>query len=156
MNDFFPTPWAIRLLESLIPDCEALAGDLLEEVAHGRSHLWLWQQVFAAVLVQWVGRRAHAEIRPLRLVECQPLDAIERSQRWSSRLPVANLSGSPIAGVGGLGLLMMGLLISVTAPAIWFGVVVVMVAGSVIGAARAIAQRVEPRAEFPCSIRVTP
>jgi hypothetical protein len=42
-------PLALRVLE-LSDSCgtrDALVGDLLEEIAHGRSRLWIWQQVIA-------------------------------------------------------------------------------------------------------------
>ena len=155
MNDSYYVRLAIRLLESLRPDCEALAGDLLEEAAQGRSHLWLGYQVLAAVLDGWAVRSATREIRPLRLVEHQPLDAIERLQRWASRSDAVNLSASPIASVGGLGLLILAVLVSLTAPAFWC-VVVVSVLGSVIGAARFLAPRRDLRTTFTCTIRRTP
>jgi signal peptidase I len=44
---------AIWLLERLAPSYrrEALAGDLMEQVRHGCSHVWLWRNVLQAVAV---------------------------------------------------------------------------------------------------------
>jgi hypothetical protein len=40
---------------------DSLAGDLFEEYQHGRSPLWYWKQVGAAILIaRWRGIRAFA------------------------------------------------------------------------------------------------
>ena len=52
-------PLAIALLAWLLPDDEALLGDLLE-ASEGRSRMWLWQQVLLAAPTRLVvALRAH-------------------------------------------------------------------------------------------------
>ena len=64
---------ALALLGRFVPDSEPLAGDLVEQF-EGRSTLWFWVQVLAAIAA---ARRVRtAEIRPLHLVELQPADAV--------------------------------------------------------------------------------
>ncbi len=44
---------------------EALVGDLLEEIAHGRSRCWVWQQVIGLGWFALVARtRQHARVTP--------------------------------------------------------------------------------------------
>lgn len=44
---------------------EALVGDLLEEMAHGRSRCWVWQQVIGLGWFALVARtRQHARLTP--------------------------------------------------------------------------------------------
>jgi hypothetical protein len=46
---------AAWMLDRLVPGGlnEALEGDLLEELASGRSHSWYWRQVSSAIAVAW-------------------------------------------------------------------------------------------------------
>ena len=50
-----PSAVATWILEHLCPGGrnDALAGDLLEEFRQGRSSLWYWRQVLAAIAVGW-------------------------------------------------------------------------------------------------------
>ncbi|HTI37742.1 MAG TPA: hypothetical protein VL484_09300 [Vicinamibacterales bacterium] len=118
--------FALLLLQRLVPGSEPLAGDLLEEFARRPSRIWFWTQVLAGI--------AHArfvrdvEIRPLRLVGLQPADAIERSRRLRLRFPPVNLSASPVDGVGGLGLVILGALVTVVMPQGWW-----LLLGSALG-----------------------
>ena len=45
-----PPKLAAAVLKRLGPGNDALAGDVLEQFREGRSRLWLWRQVFGAVL----------------------------------------------------------------------------------------------------------
>jgi hypothetical protein len=47
-----PPYLATLLLETLVPDNEALHGDLEEEYVRGRGRTWYWRQVMAAIAVQ--------------------------------------------------------------------------------------------------------
>lgn len=44
-----PPKIALTVLRLLAPGTEALAGDLLEQFQSGRSELWLWREVIAAI-----------------------------------------------------------------------------------------------------------
>ena len=120
-----PPRLALALLEHFVPDNPALAGDLIEELEAGRSRAWFWWQVVGAVTLA-VSTPA-AEIRPLRLVELQPADAQERSRRVLLRPAHVNPSGSPVSTVGGLGLIVLGFLVSIVSPGAWW-----LVGGSVL------------------------
>jgi hypothetical protein len=104
----------IALLEWLVPDSAPLAGDLVEEFEHRQSVLWLWWQVLAAIVALLIEQPL--EIRPLRLVDDQPLEAMERTRDWNRRFRNINLSASPIPGVGGIGLLVMCALVTMVMP----------------------------------------
>lgn len=60
------TAFGIWLLEHVIssPSAGALAGDLLEQLHHGRSPAWLWRQVMAALATS-VANGARALIAPV-------------------------------------------------------------------------------------------
>jgi hypothetical protein len=73
------------------------------------------------------------DIRPLRLVDAQPIDALERARRMSMRFKPVNLTASPIPGVGGLGLIVLVLLTTMTLPAIWWVALGSMLAGVALG-----------------------
>src|SRR5437870_1318659 len=45
-----PPKLAIALLKLLVPGRDALAGDLVEQFRSGKSTLWLWREVVAAIL----------------------------------------------------------------------------------------------------------
>lgn len=61
MNRIAPPQIAVWMLERLTPgtDKDALAGDLLEEFRLGRSRLWFWRQVVAAVAIGWCRETLH-------------------------------------------------------------------------------------------------
>jgi hypothetical protein len=122
---------AIVLLNRCVPDAEPLAGDLIEECAAGRSRAWLWYQVAAAIVMASV-RRSNDD-RPLRLTD----GAVGRGSGASHatiRAPRAvNLTASPIAGIGGLGLVVLVALVTVVMPGAWWLVLAGMLAGVAFG-----------------------
>ena len=122
---------ALALLERLVPDSEPLAGDLVEEFEGRRSNAWFRVQVLAAIAAAY--RVRTVEIRPLQLVDLQPADAVERSRRMSLRFPPVNLSGSPVAGVGGLGLAILGCLMTGVMPTAWWLLLSSALAGGALG-----------------------
>lgn len=124
---------ALAVLDLFVPDSSSLAGDLLEEYHRRRSRAWLWRQVLAAVAITWF--RGTDEIRPLQLVDLQPVDAQERSRRMSLRFRPVNLTASPLQGIGGLGLVALSILLTVVVPAVWWALLASIVAGVVFGVA---------------------
>ncbi|HVH56798.1 MAG TPA: hypothetical protein VM791_11105 [Vicinamibacterales bacterium] len=121
---------ALTVLERFVPDNEALTGDLLEEFDARPSTVWFWVQVLAAIAAAW--RTRGAEIRPLRLVDFQPADAAERTRHYGLRFPPVNLS--PVAGMGGLGFMLLIGLMTRTMPAAWWLLLASALAGCVLGA----------------------
>lgn len=120
---------ASALLRRVQPDNDPLVGDILEEFSHGRSRLWLWRQVVSAAAARW---QQPAEIRPLHLVDerLTTLRTITQTLRPIRSLDAVNLSGSPIRGVGGLGITFLVVLSVMTQP----GVAVLAAAGVLLGA----------------------
>jgi hypothetical protein len=144
---------ALVLLDRLVPDSEPLAGDLVEEFTERRSVVWFWVQVLAAIAAAWSTR--NVEIRPLRLVDQQPADALERTRRMALRFPSVNLSGSPIAGVGGLTLLTLICLMTRTVPTAWLLLLASALTGVVLGLLRvAVRDRVHAAGPTSLSIRM--
>ena len=123
----------IALLEWLVPDSGPLAGDLVEEFDRRQSVVWLWWQVVVAIAALFFEQPV--EIRPLRLVDEQPLDAMERTDRWNRRVRTVNLGASPIPGVGGLGLLVLCFLVTLVMPGAWWGLLGSTIAGVALGCA---------------------
>ncbi len=122
---------ALALLERLVPDSDPLAGDLLEEFERRQSSVWFWSQVLAAIATALFAQGV--EIRPLRLVELQPADALERSRRMNLRFHPVNLSASPVSAVGGLGLVILGSLVTLVMPGAWWLLLASALAGVVLG-----------------------
>lgn len=142
----------IALLERLVPDSGPLAGDLVEEFARRQSVVWLWWQVLVAIVALCFEQPI--EIRPLRLVDAQPIEAMERTSQWNRRFRSVNLSASPIPGIGGLGLLVLCVLVTLVMPGAWWGLLGSTVAGVALGVAL-IARRdpaCSPTAAAPGSI----
>jgi hypothetical protein len=134
-----PPRLAVALLERFVPDSEPLAGDLVEEHARRQSAGWFWWQVVGALAV--AATHARVEIRPLRLVREQPLDALERTIRWQRRVRPVNLTASPVPGAGGLGLLVLLGLLTIVDPRLWSIVISGWCAGVLMGVALITRQR---------------
>jgi len=120
---------AIAVLLRLVPDSDALAGDLLEEFARRRSLIWLWAQVLSAAATELLNRSG--EIRPLKLVDLQPVDAIERSRRLS--LQAMQVTPTPLHGVGGVTLAVVVVVLAEIASLLWWVVLASIVAGTTLG-----------------------
>lgn len=121
MNRLSPPRLAVMLLSRFGPRDEVLAGDLVEEFESGRSRWWFWQQVLAAVASE--ARRQDRDIRPLRLVEDESADGTigigDRTKRLDTRRPV-NITASPLAGVGGLSVVILAVLLTTVVPQVWW------------------------------------
>jgi len=121
---------ALALLERFVPDSTPLAGDLVEEFERRRSRGWVWRQVLVAVATRWFTRPD--EIRPLRLVDLQPVDAQRRTALRRHWTPV-NLAASPLPGIGGLGLVILTLLMTLVQPGAWWMLAASVAAGVLLG-----------------------
>jgi hypothetical protein len=132
-----PPRLALALLDRYVPDSEPLAGDLVEEFERRPSPAWFWVQVLAAMAAGW-GTRTD-EIRPLRLVDLQPADALERTRRLSLRFPAVNPGAS--FGVGGLGLAVLAGLVTFVMPTTWWLLVASALAGCALGVVMIVARR---------------
>lgn len=125
-----PPRLALALLDWLVPD-SALAGDLIEEYALRPARWRVWREVIAAIAIAWFERPD--EIRPLRLVDLQPCDAIERTRRIVDRAESINLVASPISGISGFAVAVLLLLMTLVAPAAWWVFIASILAGILLG-----------------------
>lgn len=127
-----PPRLALALLERLVPDSASMAGDLAEDYRRRPSRWRVWREVLAAIAI--ASRRRDDEIRPLRLVDLQPTDAVERTRRVALRLEPINLIASPLAGTGGLATAVLVLLMTFVMPAAWWLIAIGLFAGVGLGA----------------------
>ncbi|KAA6465002.1 hypothetical protein DYQ86_03350 [Acidobacteria bacterium AB60] len=107
MNRMQPPPIAAWILEHLTPPegDEALAGDLLEEFANGRSNGWFWRQSLAAWAGSWaryLARRRSVLLFALLWSALAPawtavIDRVEREVRTIGRG-----FNTPLSGLGTL------------------------------------------------------
>jgi hypothetical protein len=126
MKTSHPPRLALWILERFGPDDEGLTGDLIEELDRGRSRVWFWRQVIGAVTMG--PRRRPRAVRPLRLTdEPDPVATLPGRRE-------INLTASPIYGIGGLGLVAFGVLISVMSPGSWVVALAILLSGVALGA----------------------
>ena len=125
-----PPRLAVALLNRFLPGEEALAGDLIEEFDTRRSRAWFWRQTVAAIVI--AAFRHPDPARPLRLLDTAPPRALHADTATMRRRPI-NLTASPIAGIGGIGLLTFAVLVTVVAPGAWWMMAAAAAAGVVLG-----------------------
>ncbi len=131
MTPRHPPRLALAVLERLLPDSSPLAGDLTEEFDRGRSRAWFWWQILATL--GCAAFRRSDEIRPLRLVDLQPVEAQQRSRRMILRFEPVNLTGTTLPGIGGISVVALAVLVTVLAPVLWLALVGSMLAGVALG-----------------------
>ena len=120
-----PSALALSLLQRYVPDSEPLVGDIVEKFAEHPSQLWLWWEVLAAVGGALVSRSG--EIRPLQLVDKQPLDAIQRTREVHRQRRDISPTSNPFPA--SLGLVILGGLVTAVAPILWMGLVTTFLGG---------------------------
>jgi hypothetical protein len=137
-----PPRLALALLDRFGPQDDILAGDLVEEFERGRSRRWFWRQALLAAASGTA--RDDREVRPLRLLEDDsPAGLIgprRHPRRADIRRPV-NITASPVAGVGGLGLAILLALVTWIVPQFWWIIAVTVAAGIAAGALMLAAKR---------------
>lgn len=133
---------ALWLLGHLAHRNEPLAGDLLEQFRVGRSVSWLWSQLLIAIIMG-----SFRQPRVPVALNLTPIDPVVAEWLVSRRLTPrrVNLS-SPVEGVGGLGLMMMGFLLSTVVPDVWWFVMGGIVCGLALGMTLAYRRRLKPMA----------
>lgn len=131
---------ALRLLTRLAHRNEPLAGDLLEHFRTGRSVLWLWSQIVLAVALGSF-RQSRAPVA----LNLTPIDPIVAEWLVSRKLTPRRVTlSSPVEGVGGLGMMMMGFLLSTVVPDVWWFVMGGVVSGVALGMTLAYRRRHQP------------
>jgi hypothetical protein len=131
---------ADTLIARLALDNEPLAGDLVEEFHRRRSRVWLWRQLIVALVMQAL----YAPHPPVAL-NLTPVDPVVAEWLMSKRLykrKTVNLTGTGIEGIGGLTMVMLGVMMSMVVPAIWWFVVGGIGAGIALGALKVRARSI--------------
>lgn len=82
-----PPKRALMLLRLFVPGRDDLAGDLLEQFLAGKSELWLWTQVLAAIVT--------ASGRQLRADRIGAVEAVALG--WASMLIFFFIAGDLLA-----------------------------------------------------------
>lgn len=129
-----PPRLAVALLDRFLPGEEALAGDLIEEFEARPSPAWFWRQTLGAIVIG--AFRQPDATRPLRLLDREPSSAARagRPATTVSTRRVVNLTASPIAGVGGLSLGVLLVLMTIVAPGAWWAIAASVVLGAALAA----------------------
>lgn len=139
MTDSRPPRFALWILRRLGVDNEWLAGDLVEEIGRRRSRLWLWRQVVGAVLAR---PEPSSRTGPLHLAG--PRMVRPAGTRILRERPRLDLSGGPVAGVGGLTVVALVFHTAVVSPQFLWLPVVGLAMGILAGIALAVRRRREP------------
>jgi hypothetical protein len=126
-----PPRLALALLDWLVPDSGEMAGDLIEAYEQRPSPWWVWREVLAAIAFAW--RNPAEDIRPLRLVDLQPAEAIERTRRFDRREKPVSPTASPLAGISGLTTAVLALLMTLVMPSAWWLFGASLLAGAALG-----------------------
>jgi MFS family permease len=133
---------ALWLLNHLAHRNEPLAGDLLEQFRVRRSVWWLWSQLLLAIALGSF-RQSHT---PAAL-NLNQLDPIVLEWLVDRKLAPRRVTmGSPVEGVGGLGMMLIGFLLSTVVPDVWYFVMGGIICGVGLGLTLAYRRRLKPMA----------
>lgn len=139
MTERTPSKLALILLRWLARTDAPLAGDLVEMHRAGRSRRWLYAQLLTALAIR---RRSAAFVPPpLGLAPPDWMPARRRPQGDIADAMAVNMTGSPVHGVGGLGLLALGVLVSVAQPSAWLFPLFAFSGGILLGAVMVVRTR---------------
>ena len=139
MNRTLASRLALSVLHLLAERNEPLAGDLLEEFQRGRSALWLWLQLLLALMLGSFRQRRVPVA--LNLTPIDPVVAEWLMDRALGTRRKVTPSGSPVEGIGGISLMILGFLMSTVVPDVWWFVVGGIASGIVLGTAKVYARR---------------
>ena len=114
-----PPRLAVALLRRFLSDNEALAGDLLERFEVRQSRLSFWREVLAAIVIRALQQRDRDRPLPRHV----------------------NLTASPLPGIGGLGLVALGGLVTLVRPGMWWMFVPAVGGGVALGVALVLLRR---------------
>ena len=133
---------AISLLNHLAHRNEPLAGDLLEQYRVRRSVGWLWSQILLAMAMG-----SFRQSRTPAALNLSQLDPIVLEWLVDRKLSPRRVTmGSPVEGVGGLGMMLIGFLLSTVVPDVWYFVMGGIVCGVGLGLTLAYRRRLKPMA----------
>jgi hypothetical protein len=136
-----PPRLAVALLNRFVSVNEPLIGDLLEEFQAGRTRTWFWGQVCLAIVTSPARHRA-TDAHPLNLGPLgSPLSWAEPAASTGRLMTTINMSGIPVNGIGGLGLVAIAILTTIVLPEAWWLVLGGVLGGSVVGAAMVMTRR---------------
>lgn len=136
MTPTAPSKLALVLLHRFADGNEPLIGDLLEEFERRRSQTWLWRQVLMAGVAHYRRRLSGSE----NVI----LDLGLGSTPRQAPLPLpwkVNLNGVPDAGVGGLGLVALAVLVTVVMSVAWWIAALGVAGGALLGAGMVMRRR---------------
>jgi hypothetical protein len=150
MMESTPSRLALILLRRLARTDAPLAGDLVEMYGAGRSRRWLYAQLLTALAIR---RRSAAFVPPpLGLAPPDWMPARRRPPGDIADAMAVNMTGSPVHGVGGLGLLALGVLVSVAQPLAWLFPLYAFSGGILLGAVMVVRTRRRPLQGPPVTV----
>ena len=128
---------ALALLRWLAQRNEPLAGDLLEEYQRRQCRLWLWSQIVMAI--------AMGSFRQPRVpvaLNLTPIDPAVAEWMMDRALGPKKISMSaPGQGIGGLGMMVLGAMLSSVVPDVWWFVLGGIASGIVLGITKTYVRR---------------
>lgn len=133
---------ALWLLGHLAHRNEPLAGDLIEQFRTRRCLFWLWFQLLIAIAMG-----SFRQPRVPAALNLSQVDPVVLEWLVSKKLTPRRVTmSSPVEGVGGLGMMLLGFLLSTVVPDVWYFVMGGIVGGVALGTMLAYRRRHRPMA----------
>lgn len=137
-----PSRLALWLLGHLAHRNEPLAGDLVEQFRTRPCAIWLWSQLLMAIAMG-----SFRQPRVPAALNLTQLDPVVLEWLVTKKLTPRRVTmSSPVEGVGGLGMMLMGFLLSTVVPDVWYFVMGGIVCGLALGMTLAYRRRHQPMA----------